>query len=56
MDLSNQKGSPNAMRKVIMLNRISIDGYFASLNEANFGMDWFIHDPEIDKVAHDMAG
>ena len=44
------------MRKVIMLNRMSIDGYFASLNEANFGMDWFIHDPEIDKVAHEMTG
>src|SRR5690625_1238808 len=44
------------MRKVIMLNRMSIDGYFASLNEANFGMDWFIHDSEIDKVAHEMTG
>ncbi|WP_199614817.1 dihydrofolate reductase family protein [Paenibacillus alkalitolerans] len=44
------------MRKVKMLNRISIDGYFASPNEANFGMDWFIHDPEVDKAAHEMCG
>jgi dihydrofolate reductase len=39
-----------------MLNRISLDGYFASSNEANFGMDWFIHDPEVDKAAHEIAG
>jgi dihydrofolate reductase len=38
------------MRKIVMLNRVSIDGYFASLNDATFGMDWFIHDPEVDKV------
>jgi len=40
------------MRKIIMMNRVSIDGYFASLNEATFGMDWFIQDPEIDKFLH----
>ncbi|MDF2652627.1 MAG: dihydrofolate reductase, partial [Paenibacillus sp.] len=40
------------MSKIKMLNRISIDGYFASPNEASFGMDWFIHDPEVDKAAH----
>lgn len=40
------------MRKIIMLNRISIDGYFASLNDATFGMDWFIHDPEVDQAVH----
>jgi dihydrofolate reductase len=44
------------MRKIKMLNRISIDGYFASPNEASFGMDWFIHDPEVDKAAHIIGG
>lgn len=44
------------MRKIKMLNRVSIDGYFASNNEANFGMDWFIHDPEVDKAAHVIGG
>ncbi|MCU6709949.1 dihydrofolate reductase family protein [Paenibacillus sp. J5C_2022] len=44
------------MRKIKMLNRVSIDGYFASSNEANFGMDWFIHDPEVDKAAHEIGG
>jgi dihydrofolate reductase len=44
------------MSKIKMLNRISIDGYFASPNEINFGMDWFIHDPEVDKAAHVMGG
>lgn len=40
------------MRKVIIINRISIDGYFASNNEATGGMDWFIHDPKVDEVVH----
>lgn len=44
------------MRKIKMLNRISIDGYFASLNETSFGMDWFIHDPEVDTAAHVIGG
>jgi dihydrofolate reductase len=44
------------MNKIKMLNRISIDGYFASLNEASSGMDWFIHDPEVDKAAHATGG
>ncbi|GGD96378.1 dihydrofolate reductase family protein [Paenibacillus nasutitermitis] len=44
------------MCKIKMLNRVSIDGYFASNNEANFGMDWFIHDPEVDKAAHAIGG
>lgn len=44
------------MRKIKMLNRISIDGYFASSNEAAFGMDWFIHDPEVDEAAHAIGG
>ncbi|TDF92729.1 dihydrofolate reductase family protein [Paenibacillus piri] len=44
------------MRKIKMLNRVSIDGYFSSNNEATFGMDWFIHDPEVDKTAHVIGG
>ncbi|WJH34661.1 hypothetical protein N6H14_00025 [Paenibacillus sp. CC-CFT747] len=44
------------MRKLKMLNRISIDGYFASPNEANFGMDWFLHDPQVDQAAHEIGG
>ncbi|QYR23593.1 dihydrofolate reductase family protein [Paenibacillus sp. sptzw28] len=44
------------MSKIKMLNRISIDGYFASPTEASFGMDWFIHDPEVDKAAHLIGG
>jgi len=39
------------MRKIIMLNRISIDGFFAGPNEE---IDWFIPDPEVDKAAHEM--
>ena len=44
------------MRKITMLNRVSMDGFFASLNEATWGMDWFIADPEIDRVVHADAG
>lgn len=51
----NYRGA-KAMNKIKMLNRISVDGYFASLNEASSGMDWFIHDPEVDKVAHEIGG
>lgn len=39
------------MRKVTMLNRVSIDGFFAGPNGE---IDWFIHDPEVDKAAHEM--
>jgi dihydrofolate reductase len=39
------------MRKIVMLNRVSIDGFFAGPNGE---IDWFIHDPEIDKAAHEM--
>ncbi len=39
------------MRKITMLNRISLDGYYAGLNGE---IDWFIHDPEVDKAAHEM--
>lgn len=41
------------MRKVIVLNRISIDGFFASLNDMTFGMDWFVQDPEVDQAVHE---
>lgn len=44
------------MRKIKMLNRISVDGYFASANDASFGMDWFIHDPEVDTSTHAIGG
>jgi dihydrofolate reductase len=44
------------MRKIVMLNRVSIDGFFASLNEQTWGMDWFVHDPEVDKAAHELGG
>jgi dihydrofolate reductase len=37
------------MRKVVMLNRVSMDGFFAGPNGE---IDWFIHDPEVDKAAH----
>ncbi|BFT71961.1 dihydrofolate reductase family protein [Paenibacillus sp. P36] len=39
------------MRKVIMFNRVSIDGFYKGLNGE---IDWFIHDPEVDKAAHEM--
>ncbi|MEO7839963.1 MAG: dihydrofolate reductase family protein, partial [Anaerolineales bacterium] len=42
------------MRKVVMLNRISIDGYFASFNEKTGGMDWFVQDPKVDKAVHGL--
>jgi hypothetical protein len=44
------------MRKVIMLNRVSVDGYFASLNDATFGMDWFVQDSEVDKAVPATRG
>src|SRR5262245_33480730 len=39
------------MRKVVVLNRISVDGFFAGPNGE---IDWFIHDPEVDKAAHEL--
>jgi len=39
------------MRKVVMLNRVSIDGFYAGPNGE---IDWFIHDPEVDQAAHEM--
>lgn len=43
------------MRKVVMLNRISIDGFFASPNEMTGGMDWFVPDPEVDKAVRGLG-
>ncbi len=40
------------MRKVIMINRISVDGFYATRNQATQGMDWFIHDPKVDAATH----
>lgn len=39
------------MRKVIVFNSISIDGYYAGDNNET---DWFVHDPEVNKAAHEM--
>lgn len=36
------------MRKVIMFSRASIDGFFTGPKGE---IDWFIHDPEVDKAA-----
>jgi dihydrofolate reductase len=39
------------MRKLIVFNRISLDGYFSGLKGE---IDWFLHDPEVDRAAHGM--
>jgi len=39
------------MRKIVVLNRISIDGFYAGPNGE---IEWFIHDIEVDKAAHEM--
>lgn len=39
------------MRKIVMMNRISLDGYFAGPNGE---IDWFIHDSEVDRFAHTL--
>jgi len=40
------------MRKIIMFNRVSMDGYFAGQNGESH--EWFINDPEVEKAAHEM--
>jgi dihydrofolate reductase len=40
-----------AMRKIIMFNRVSLDGFFAGPNGE---MDWFVQDPAVDKAVHEM--
>lgn len=39
------------MNKVIVFNRITLDGYFSGLNGE---LDWSIHDPQVDALAHEM--
>lgn len=39
------------MRRITMLNRISLDGYYAGPNGE---IDWFIHDSAVDAAAHEM--
>ncbi len=41
------------MREVTMMNRISVDGYFAGPKGE---IDWFIPDPEVDKAVHAGVG
>src|SRR6185503_5371413 len=36
------------MRKIVMFNRVSADGYFA---DANGGLGWVVPDPELDRAA-----
>ncbi|SRR5258706_1256544 len=40
------------MKKIIMFNRVSMDGFFAGPNGESH--KWFINDPEVDKAAYDM--
>ena len=37
-------------KKIVMLNRVSVDGFFAGPDGE---IDWFIHDPEVDKAVHE---
>ena len=37
------------MRRAVMFNWVSINGFFAGLNGE---IDWFIHDPDVDKAVH----
>jgi dihydrofolate reductase len=39
------------MRKIVMLNRVSLDGFFAG---PDGDIDWFIHDFNVDAAAHEM--
>jgi len=40
------------MRKVIMFNRVSMDGFFAGPNGESH--EWFVFDPKVDEAAHEM--
>jgi dihydrofolate reductase len=40
------------MSKIVVLNRVSLDGYFASTDQATWGMGWFVQDPEVDAFTH----
>ena len=37
------------MRKVIVFNRVTVDGFFAGPKGE---IDWFVQDPKVDKAAH----
>lgn len=37
------------MRKIIVFNSISLDGYYSGLNG---DISWLIHDPEVEQAAH----
>ena len=39
------------MRKLIVYNTLSLDGFFAGPNGE---MDWFLHDPEVNVIAHQV--
>ena len=39
------------MARIIVYNRISLDGFFAGPNGE---IDWFLHDPAVDAVAHEV--
>jgi len=43
------------MRKIAMINRVSIDGYFASTNAMTGGMDWFVQDPKVEVAVHKLV-
>jgi dihydrofolate reductase len=40
------------MRRVIMFNRVSVDGFFAGPNGE---IDWFVADSELDRALHEMG-
>lgn len=40
------------MRKIVMFNRVSLDGFFAGINGEK--QDWFVQDPEVDEASHNM--
>ena len=42
------------MRKIIMLNRISVDGFFADKNGESH--KWFVTDPKVDKASRKIVG
>jgi dihydrofolate reductase len=42
----------DAMRKIIVFNRISVDGFFAGANGESH--EWFLQDPKVDAAAHKM--
>ncbi len=44
------------MRKITVLNHITVDGYFASFKEETGGMDYFtLRDPKVDEYVHSFG-